>query len=293
MESSPGSSRLSATNLPWQDKTARASNWPACVERRLPARTGLRRHNPVGAGHGHRGGRRTVAGPSRLRRHWLATLPTHIAVAVREPFSARCVVFALLLDRHLDMRETQLRLLSDEEGQPTRLETERLAGHLASTDKSLRLPLIVLVQGTLRQLSPAQYDRFRKSVHQLSKADEQIDLFEFVIRCVLLNHLDRNFGKQQRPQTQYYSVRGAVTEVAVVMSALARVGHRDAPAADRAFQHAIEPLQLNRQHIVLLDAQQCTLARIQAALQKLTTCSLPVRNACWWPRRSASWRMAR
>ncbi len=133
------------------------------------------------------------------------------------------------------------RLLADEEGEPARRETERLAGQLSPIDKSARLPLLDLVQGTLRQLSPKQYERFRKTVHQLIKADEKINLFEFVIQCVLLNHLDHTFAKQKRPQIRYYGVRGAVAEIATLLSALARVGHPDAQAAETAFQQAIAP----------------------------------------------------
>jgi hypothetical protein len=210
--------------------------------------------------------------------HWLANLPAAIATAVHEPFSARCVVFALLLDRRLDIRQRQVRRLQDEEGEPTRHETERIAGHLTAHDRSCRLPLLILAQASLRQLSPAQYDRFRKSVTQLCRADKQIDLFEFVVSCVVVSHLDRAFGREKPPQVRYYNVRGVVDEVAVLLSALAQLGNRTPHLAEKALQQAVPALQLRDRSIALLDAGQCSLAEVQSALKKLATCSLPVKK---------------
>ena len=208
----------------------------------------------------------------------LSSLPASVTAAIREPFSARCVVFALLLDSDHEIRQLQIRLLIDEEGEPASRESARLAEQLAQIDKSVRLPLVEFVQGTLRQLSPEQYSRFRRTVYQLIKADEKINLFEFVLQCVLLNHLDRTFSKRKPPQVLYYSVRGVVEEVVVLMSALAHVGHRDAQVAEATFQQAVAPLQLDASRVAFLDSGQCSLSRIKSALQKLATCSMPVKK---------------
>ena len=209
---------------------------------------------------------------------WLASLPREIETAVHEPFSARCVVFALLLDRRPDVRQTQMQWLHDREGESTRQETERIAGKLKAHDRACRLPLLILAQSALRQLSPEQYDPFRKTVTRLMRADEQINLFEFVVSCVVLVHLDRTFGKRKPPQVRYYGVRGLTGEVAILLSALARLGNRTAHAAEQALQQAVPALKLHDRTIGLLDAGQCTLAHVQSALEKLATCSLPVKK---------------
>ncbi len=210
--------------------------------------------------------------------HWLASLPDAVRSAVREPFGARCVLFALLLSHDDALRERQLRKLTRDEGEPTRQETQRLATCLQSTDRSLRLPLIDMTQGTLRQLSPDQYDRFRTSVGILTDADQKVNLFEFVVQCVVLNHLDGLFGRTKRSPVAYYGIRGVADEVVLLMSALARVGHREAERAISCFRQAVDPLQLGRQDLALLDADKCRLGHIQAALTKLATCSLPIKK---------------
>ena len=209
---------------------------------------------------------------------WLASLPKEIETAVHEPFSARCIVFALLLDRRPDVRQTQMHMLHDREGESTRQETERIAGKLKAHGRACRLPLLILAQSTLRQLSVEQYDPFRRTVTRLMRADDQINLFEFVVSCVVLVHLDRTFGKRKPPQVRYYGVRGLTGEVAILLSALAQLGNHSAHAAEQALQQAVPALKLHDRTIGLLDAGQCTLAHVQSALEKLATCSLPVKK---------------
>lgn len=57
------------------------------------------------------------------------------------------------------------------------------------------------------------------------------------------------------------------TMLGVLISALARVGHRDTPSAERAFQQAISSLHLKGETIVLQDAERRDLSRIQPAIQ--------------------------
>ncbi len=208
----------------------------------------------------------------------LANLPDSVATALREPFSARCVVYAWLLDHHVEIRERQLREIAGHEGRRSQMETQRLARELAVVDHTQRLLLVDLAQGTLRQLSPDQYESFRRTVLALIDADQKVSLFEFVIQCVLLNHLDRSFAQSKRLPVRYYSIRGVVDQVAVLMSALARVGHRDAHVAQKAFEQAIMPLQFGRRRPTLQDPEHCSLASIQSVLKKLETCSMPVKK---------------
>ncbi len=208
----------------------------------------------------------------------VASLPEEVEHAAREPFGARCVVFSLLLDRDSTVRQKQLKLLEDNDDNSTARETERLAEQVGRIDKSTRLPLIEIAQGTLRQLSPKQYQLFRNNVIQLIKADQKIDLFEFIIQCVLLNHLDRVFGLRRSTRTRYYGIRGVSDDVAVLMSSLAHVGHRDGALARRHYYDAISPLQLDRGRASFLDRNRCTLTRLKATLATLSTCSMPIKK---------------
>lgn len=208
----------------------------------------------------------------------LSHLPPAVEIAAREPFGARCIVFAFLLDDKSDVRDRQLALISQQDGQATRNEAERLSIQLNQIGKSARLPLIEIAQGTLRQISPEQYRRFRERVLQLIKADEKVNLFEFIMQCVLLNHLDRHFALTDRPRVQYYGLKGVTDKVAVLMSALAHVGSRDPATAQKTYEAAIAPLQLDADSTRFLDRSSCTLPRLKSALETLATCSIPIRK---------------
>ncbi|MBM4088837.1 MAG: M48 family metallopeptidase [Planctomycetes bacterium] len=208
----------------------------------------------------------------------LARLPASLSAALRDPFSARCVVFALLLDENAAMREVQLRTLNIAEGEGTSRETAKLAGELGPIGKSARLPLLDFAQGTLRQLSAAQYDRFRDTVQKLIQADARIDLFEFVVQCVLIGHLDRIFTRRKPQPVRYYGLRGISSEAALVMSALANAGQRDKQMAEQRFRQAIVPLKLDPRRVQFADAAECSLPRIQTALEKISLCSMPIKK---------------
>ena len=208
----------------------------------------------------------------------VASLPEAVEKSAREPFGARCVVFALLLDPNAQVRQQQLGTLKTISDSGTSQETEHLAEQMAQLAKSARLMLIEIAQGALRQLSPEQYRQFRDAVVELIKADEKINLFEFTVQSVLLSHLDRVFGLARPHRVRYYSIRGVVEDVAALMSALAHVGHSDPDLAHITYQAAVSPLQIDHRKAALLDRSKCTLSRLKLALENLATCSMPIKK---------------
>lgn len=208
----------------------------------------------------------------------ISSLPERLNGSAREPFGARCIVFALLLDSDDHARQQQLNMLNEQEGAGTANETARAATQLESFERRAMLPLVEIIQGTLRQLSPQQYRRFRQQVFGLIGADEKVSLFEFIMKCVLLNHLDRVFGLASSPPVRYYGIRGVAREVAVVMSAVAHLGHRDVVEARRAYAAAMASLSLDNSVAECLDRRRCSLSRVKSSLDKLATCSMPIKK---------------
>ena len=82
-------------------------------------------------------------------------------------------------------------------------------------------------------MSRPQHHHFRESVENLIWSDHRLCGFEYVVRSVLLRHLDPNFGRSvivARPPT------GRLTEfMATVLSELAWEGQDDEAAARKAF----------------------------------------------------------
>src|SRR5262245_59027840 len=94
-------------------------------------------------------------------------MPDVLRVAAQEPFSARALVYALLLDPRADLRDLQLtRLKAGAEPQDF-AETLRLVAPVQALPDTHRLPLLDLAMPALRQMSPRQHRAFRAQVEVL------------------------------------------------------------------------------------------------------------------------------
>src|SRR5262245_61747605 len=114
-----------------------------------------------------------------------AAIPKPLREAAREPFSARALIYCLLLDRSAEVRKTQLDRLQAEADPRDVTETLRLDPSVAELPDAARLPLIDLTMPALRRMSPAQHDVFRRQVDQLTAADMCVSVFEYALSCVL------------------------------------------------------------------------------------------------------------
>src|SRR5262245_18395614 len=124
-------------------------------------------------------------------------MPDVLRVAGEEPFSARALVYALLLVPRADLRDLQLtRLKAGAEPQDF-AETLRLVSPVQVFPDTHRLPLLDLAMPALRQMSPRQHRAFRAQVEVLMSADQRLSLFEHTLRCVLHRHLDAQFLLQR------------------------------------------------------------------------------------------------
>ena len=151
----------------------------------------------------------------------LAALDPRLRDAAHDPFGCRGVVYALLLDADPHIRHQQFELLASLAEPAACEETRRLSLLIDTLPRDLRLMLIDTSIGTLRNLSPQQYGRFREAVEALVQADRQLDLFEWVLQKILLRHLDPVFGiKPERGHRGKASSR----DVAVLLSCLAHAG---------------------------------------------------------------------
>jgi Zn-dependent protease with chaperone function len=212
-------------------------------------------------------------------RRLLATLPSSVAEAVREPFSARAAMFALLLCDEPRVREEQLEILSRDEGPPTREETERLAPHLEKIDQSLRLPIIGLAQASLRDLSPRQYEGFRESIKKLVEADRRISVFEFVMQRLLVTHLDRIFHHAPPPTVLHRKMSSVAHEATILLSALARVSSEEESEAAEAFAASHAALGPGSELCAsMLSAEECSVQEIDRALTDLVRAAPAVKK---------------
>jgi Zn-dependent protease with chaperone function len=209
-----------------------------------------------------------VANPSEAHRRYaaelLAAMPSSLVDAVHEPYGARAVIFAMLLDRDADVRAGQVRTL-EAKVEPGLFElTLRLTKDVAMLDDRARLPLIDMSLPALRAMSERQYRRFSTSFVDLVEADKQIALFEWALHKILLRHLRPQFDPAAKAQVVYYGLQRLGEPISVLLSALSRASQGSDETAFAAGARLVSEAR-----VALLPPESSGLKRLDAALREL------------------------
>jgi hypothetical protein len=220
-----------------------------------------------------------VGAPQEVHREYAAQLVSEIdadlVAAAHEPYSARALVFALLLDNDPGIRRRQLAgiaKLSEAHLVTTTQTLARLTDRLA--DRA-RLPLLDMTLPALRSMSPPQYLAFMRTFSQLAAADDRHTVFEWTLAQILIRHLKPHFVSVQSPVTLYYSLKGLKRSISILLSTMARVGHGKEwiqPAFDAGKN------KIGNVEVMLLPAQECTLTSLSESVKKLSRATAKLRG---------------
>ena len=194
-------------------------------------------------------------------------LPEPVVAAAHEPYGARALVYALLLDRDPGPRRLQLAHLEAAADDGVYEETVRLAPFVKRLDPGMRLPVLEIALPALRALTSRQVERFRENVVALVEADEMIDLFEWSLERILLRDMQASFGATAPTRVRHRSARAVQAPLAVLLSVLAYVGNRERHAAEGAFAEGWRVLSLPERG--LLSHEECGFGALDAALVEL------------------------
>lgn len=212
-------------------------------------------------------GRPTNAHLDYVRR-LIKTVPREILDAVHEPYSARVVVYALLMNKDLMVRQAQIDLLSKTTESVIANLVDQLLPQIQNLDDLLRLPLVDMAVPALAEMSPAQYDDFLGAVDNLVRADRVMDLFEWSLQWVLIRHLKPHFCPTTPARVQYKRLSPTVLQhCEVLLSTLAHLGHKEKVEIKRAFSAGATNVATT--NIRLLPKDDCKLAAMDSALQVL------------------------
>ena len=224
----------------------------------------------------------TVGSPNadhvQASRAILQAIPEELHNATHEVFSARAFVFALLMDQDsIEVREAQQEIIKSREGDSVLDETNHLFPLLQNVTAASRVPILELIQGTLRDQSLSQYEQFREIVDQLIKADKKISLFEFVLQQILLKQLDRVYGLIKPPVVRYHSMNAVARDLSVLISALAHLGHKDDAVAAEVYAKVVAGVD-KKIAPNILPKSDCNLQHIGNAMARLAECSPPIKK---------------
>ena len=211
-----------------------------------------------------------IGNPTELHRRYahqlIQTIPKIIVDTVHEPYGARAVLYALLLDKDETIRKVQMNALA-ETTTPDIVElTDQLAPAIRQLDARVRLPLVDMSLPALRAMAQSQYQEFSTAFQKLVAADQRLGLFEWTLHRILLRHLRPQFHKAAAPRIAYYGLQRLAQPCSVLLSTLAYAGN-ELDEARVAF--AAAATHLPKVKIELLPSGQCGLQQLDQALTEL------------------------
>jgi hypothetical protein len=111
------------------------------------------------------------------------------------------------------------------------------------------------------------------------------DLFAYMLQKIVTRHLETHFSPDRKTIIQFYDLHPLAGDCGVLLSATAYAGQDDATAAYKAFTQAAQWLgRAARAEIPWLPPEQCTLAQVDAALERLSQAVPQIKknvlNAC-------------
>ncbi len=202
----------------------------------------------------------------------LRSIPASVIEAAHDPFSARAVVYCLLISDQPEVREKQLELLGASVEPGLCREVRRLLDETFTLSRETRLPLLDLSLPALRQMAPAQIAQFRQIIRALIQADSRVTLYEYAMLKVVGQHLKLPDDPARRIHPKYFSISAVRDEIGVVLTALAAASQTD---TQRAFESGASRLN---SELPIQPAQQADLATVNAALNRLDLASPPVKQ---------------
>jgi len=197
-------------------------------------------------------------------------LPDSLTQAAREPLGAAATIYALLLAPDEKLRATQITGISSSFSSSVSEKTATLYPEVSAIATHVRLPMVNVSLGALKQLTPEEFDKFSATLQWLINSDGQVALFEFVLQKIVMRNLGPKFGQVTPRAVQYYTLKPLIPDCLVVLSALAQVGSSDAAEVRKAFDAGVPYLRPpDSVAIELLPVDQCGVGALNDALDRL------------------------
>ena len=216
-----------------------------------------------------------IGAPEMVHRQYtsklLKEIDPAITAAAREAYSARALVLALLVNQESHVRDSQFAMLQKTISEDVVVLTRKLVDKVALIPAAARLPLVDLSLPMLRMMTAPQYTTFAKAFEAMVRADNRLSIFEWTLSQVLVRNLRRQYVPVASTATLYHRLPKLAEELSLLLSILARVGH-EGDDVQHAFASAAETLP--GVSLRLLQASDCSFARLDEALEKLARASV-------------------
>ncbi|MEM6687872.1 MAG: M48 family metallopeptidase [Planctomycetota bacterium] len=220
-----------------------------------------------------------VGEPTTRHRDYAAELirsiPKRLVDTVHDPYGARAVVYALLLDKQLEIRASQSSALKDHASKDIVALVQAIQPLVDGLDIRARLPLVDLAIPSLKAMSARQFKEFAACFEMLVAADNKIDLFEWMLFQVVTRHLRTQYIKIKSPPIRYYGLQRLSRECSILLSIVGAAGNSEMTAT-QAFQ--LGQRQLPELPLTQLPQSDCRLDLLREVLQTLEQVSAKQRG---------------
>ena len=201
-----------------------------------------------------------VGGDFKLKaQNALSKIGETTLAAVRDPWSARLVMFAILCK---DGDEGQQKILAKNLSVEELVEVRRLLEVVPKDGDLGRLPLIDLAAPALRQLGKEQKKTFGNIVSLLIKSDGVVDLFEWAFVAVVKRHI---LGSKKHKSNG--ALKHRLSSASLVIGALAYGGSASQKQTNDAFKAAVS--SLGYVDLGIPDKASCSVSNMENAIQDL------------------------
>lgn len=205
----------------------------------------------------------------KFAKSLIAELPEDLETEVHDPHGAAAVVCALLLHADDADDEPGLAMLAQMLGSESADRVRRVSALIEPLGPQVRLPLAQLSMSALRQLTPPEFDAFRKALVALIRADRHVSIFEYCLQRMVIKHLvEYRRGATASRRVTIERVDQAAAPIAVLVSALSRAGHKDEQGAQQAAAAGYAKLS-GLTGRALMPREACGYSEIDGALDAL------------------------
>lgn len=208
-----------------------------------------------------------------------ASIPLEILTLVRDPAGAQAVIMAVLLSKKSGAADSPENAVLSSLTDPVTTRTVHETAALLSDWHSTQLIAIIdLALPSLRRLTPAEYGRFAHIIQQLTDADGQIDLFEFMLQKLARRHLDHYFRRPAPTGIRIIRLTDAPDETSTLLSAFASLNGPPGSAAHNQSLDAASASLRSDGISLSLTSEPAALDRIGNALDRFNAASPAVKK---------------
>ena len=179
----------------------------------------------------------------------LRQTPPPLEAALEDSYSARALIYALLIDKNPTHRTAQLTHLATHADTGVHALTQKLLPVTETINRKTALALVQRALPTLHTLTAGQCEKFLENIATLITLDNTLDLFEWCLEATVTHALLNHFPHLHRP-----TGRADANDHAYALSILAQSGKTPATAFQAAAKELPFPTKdpqapLDRQHL--------------------------------------------